>query len=1049
MKRKITFLIAVITAIILVTSPFISKGQTYKKVTSAPTDWSGEYLLVNENSTTANVWKGIDNSTSHVTATISNNAITKPNNSVTITIASMTGGYSIKVDGGTNSGKYISGTDGSNTIYFNQDAVANTITYSSSAVDIVSNKSHIRWNSRFRYYQAKSYSNYDPVQLYARTYTVEYNPVSSSGTGSGTITDASSPYVQGSTVTAKPCTFTAPSGKRFAHWNTKADDSGSTYAENGTFTISANTTLYAIWEDIPTTPYFTAANVNLLYTATSGTISYIVTNSVTGGVVGASCTSGDWISNVTVTNKDSDNSTVTFTTTANTVGQRIGTIRLTYTYDSKLTVTKDVTITQAPAEFTVTYNANGGSGSTTDSDSYVYGSTVNAVDNNFTAPDGKYFTNWSTTASGPGDSYEEGDEITNSITSNIVLYARWADIPSYTLVTDVADIVPGAHYIIANSKTAGTAYAMDSQNGTTYRNRKQITVKVEDRDYDGNNETFIESAEVYEFVISGDGNNYWTIYDEGQATNHFLAATGASSNNYLNVYGSVEGKSQWSISIDVNSKEVTIVAQITGNDPRNHIRYNNASGQERFSCYKSSNDYPKVYLYKKDNDTQIEFHSDTEIGTNVTVGQNLTLTNTITIENGGVLNMGNNTLSISTGGSLIIEDGGQLITSSSVQLTYKKGITSAAKDGGWYTISTPVHTASNTFLTPGSVENLILDPATNYDFFYYDEPSNYWRNYKKHEFNLNLSQGYLYRNNGAELHFAGYNNQATYYEIALSYASTEPNLRGFNLIGNPYPQNITMSDVTVNNEGTLTGGYVLSNAGAWSAEVAATIAPAQGFLVQIDKAGVTARITKPTGGSKSRANHDYLKFIVANSQYEDAAFVLFEEGYGLNKIDHRNADIPMLYVLKDKQNFAIATMSDDTKSFNLNFKAMTTGKYTLSYKADGNFSYLHVIDRLTGEDVDMLLEGEYSFIASPIDSENRFIVRLEYSAGSEISESSVFAYQSGNDIIVNGEGELQIFDMMGRRVLTQYVSGVETINLQLNGVYIFRLNEKTQKIVVK
>ena len=121
----------------------------------------------------------------------------------------------------------------------------------------------------------------------------------------------------------------------------------------------------------------------------------------------------------------------------------------------------------------------------------------------------------------------------------------------------------------------------------------------------------------------------------------------------------------------------------------------------------------------------------------------------------------------------------------------------------------------------------------------------------------------------------------------------------------------------------------------------------------------------------------------------------------------------------------------------------------MSYKADGNFSYLHVIDRFTGEDIDMLLDGEYSFIASPSDNENRFIVRLEYSNGSENSENSIFAYQSGNDIIVNGEGELQIFDVMGRMVSTQYVSGVETINLQLHGVYIFRLNEKTQKIVVK
>lgn len=419
------------------------------------------------------------------------------------------------------------------------------------------------------------------------------------------------------------------------------------------------------------------------------------------------------------------------------------------------------------------------------------------------------------------------------------------------------------------------------------------------------------------------------------------------------------------------------------------------------------------------------------------------------IKSGATLNVSGTLTNSGNANNLIIEDGGQLITNSSIPLTYKKQITSAAKDGGWYTISTPVHTASNSFLEHESVENLILSSESNYDFFRYDEASHTWINYKKGEFDLNIGQGYLYRNNGAELHFAGYNNQATYYEKALSYASSEDKLLGFNLIGNPYPQNITMSDVTVNNGGTLTGGYVLSESGAWSADVAATITPTQGFLVQIDKTGVTARITKPAGGAKSRSDRDYLKFIVANSQYEDAAFALFEEGYGLNKIDHRNSDVPMLYIPKDRDIFAIATMDNSTQSFNLNFKAKTTGKYTLSYEATGEYSYLHVIDRLTGEDVDMLLEGEYSFIASPSDNENRFIVNMRYSNNVENSENSIFAYQNGNDIVVNGEGEMQIFDVMGRMVGSQRINGVQTINIPLRGVYIFRLNEKTQKIVVE
>ena len=98
--------------------------------------------------------------------------------------------------------------------------------------------------------------------------------------------------------------------------------------------------------------------------------------------------------------------------------------------------------------------------------------------------------------------------------------------------------------------------------------------------------------------------------------------------------------------------------------------------------------------------------------------------------------------------------------------------------------------------------------------------------------------------------------------------------------------------------------------------------------------------------------------------------------------------------------------------------------------------------------MDMLLDGEYSFIASPSDNDARFIVKLGYNANNN-AENDIFAYQNGNDILVNGEGELQVFDVMGRMIVNQHVNGVQTINVNAQGVYIFKLNEQTQKIVVK
>lgn len=67
-------------------------------------------------------------------------------------------------------------------------------------------------------------------------------------TGGTVPTDASSPYAPSSTVTVLGNTGSlVRTGCTFAGWNTAADGSGTTYAAGETFTISANTTLYAKW----------------------------------------------------------------------------------------------------------------------------------------------------------------------------------------------------------------------------------------------------------------------------------------------------------------------------------------------------------------------------------------------------------------------------------------------------------------------------------------------------------------------------------------------------------------------------------------------------------------------------------------------------------------------------------------------------------------------------------------------------------------------------------------------------------------------------------
>ena len=144
-----------------------------------PTSWEkvstisdGDYLIVYETGGLA--FNGglttLDAASNTISVSISNDKI--PYNSTTeaakFTITTMTGGYSIKAA----NGKYISGTSGSNVLNQGTTAVANTISISNGDADIVSNTSHLRYNTstnQFRYYKSSSYTSQKAIQLYKLT----------------------------------------------------------------------------------------------------------------------------------------------------------------------------------------------------------------------------------------------------------------------------------------------------------------------------------------------------------------------------------------------------------------------------------------------------------------------------------------------------------------------------------------------------------------------------------------------------------------------------------------------------------------------------------------------------------------------------------------------------------------------------------------------------------------------------------------------------------------------------------------------------------------
>ena len=115
--------------------------------------------------------------------------------------------------------------------------------------------------------------------------------------------------------------------KAIAICSTAAVSAGFLSAYMNPAPVSADDNLYIFKKQPSSDPSISAASVNISFDATSGEISYNITNAVEGAAVEAT-TTNDWISNVSV---NESTKKVSFSTTINEgVANRVGTITLNY-----------------------------------------------------------------------------------------------------------------------------------------------------------------------------------------------------------------------------------------------------------------------------------------------------------------------------------------------------------------------------------------------------------------------------------------------------------------------------------------------------------------------------------------------------------------------------------------------------------------------------------------------------------------------------------------------------------------------------------------------
>ena len=367
------------------------------------------------------------------------------------------------------------------------------------------------------------------------------------------------------------------------------------------------------------------------------------------------------------------------------------------------------------------------------------------------------------------------------------------------------------------------------------------------------------------------------------------------------------------------------------------------------------------------------------------------------------------------------------------------GYGSSTDSDHWVFIASPLASS----VLPTAVYGLVADPVENYDLYRFNQSgeNGEWENYKGHTngFVLENGKGYLYANkNDVTLTFAGAMNMTDSQKVELDFDVTA-NLPGWNLIGNPFTEAayIDRSYYKMNAEGTdVTPVETYENT---------PVAAYSGIMVQAKGSGESVTFTK--SGSKSSDNGGLQitlsKTGVRGDEAQDKVIVSFNKYAQLSKFIF-NEDNAKLYIPMGGEDYAIA-YSDRQSNMPLYFKTKEMGIYTMSF--EGAIDNIKIIDNLDGSVIDLNAEKSFTFVGTPSDRNDRFTIVFNTPATED------FAYQSGDGIVVNGEGELQVFDIMGRMVAKYHVNGVETVNIPCqSGVYVLRLLGKetnTQKIVVK
>lgn len=393
----------------------------------------------------------------------------------------------------------------------------------------------------------------------------------------------------------------------------------------------------------------------------------------------------------------------------------------------------------------------------------------------------------------------------------------------------------------------------------------------------------------------------------------------------------------------------------------------------------------------------------------------------------------------------------------------------------WYLVASPIKDA-----LAGVFFNQYLD--------YWDEPAETWQSIEDENYSLQVGSGYSVKKaiNNTACYQGNLNNGIINIDSLRYTAANSPELRGWNLIGNPYPSVLDFNQVDVSgkqinagisvwpHDGTESASYITWSQGGGipvGNDEARYIQPGQGFMIQVAADMESFELTNDcrthlglgnidkNNNAKSNQEKtlsfelngiydakDYAYFAVREGSTDD-----FDLGYDVRKM-FGSAINPHVYFFgseSDNEKLAISCVGQPESNdyYFVGIKGGLEGEYTLKVKGISTFDNqpIWLIDEVSQDIYDLKTDSIIQFYWQNGQANKRF--KLVFDEQVSINNLSLKTleiltyvrgsrlYFSGTDLKSN-KTHVQIYNFLGQKVKDESLLHIDDgIELNLSSGY--------------